>query len=209
MNRPIPELLDEAETANTRSADNWEAGRAQRHEFMVADEFKQLREQWYLGNFVRVYNEKADTKLAFAEHLPEGARPQPDFAVYDEFAALYCYIEVTEWMEDRKRDHEYSMPYSGRARVGWMPRGINPIDRLRSLLTKKIHDKAPSYPSNTWLLIDDNVGLGMYPWAGRPLGDVEVARPVVEEVMKTSPQNIYEVWLLREVSTPMTVHRLR
>jgi hypothetical protein len=207
MKRPIEEMFDEAERANTRSAEEWEAGRAQRHEFMVADQFKQLREQWYLGNFVRLHNEEAGTKLAFAEHLPEGARPQPDFAVYDKSSALHCYIEVAEWMEDRKRDHEYSMPYSGRARIGWMS-GINPILRLRDLLTKKIYDKAPSYPSNTWLLIDDNVGLGMYPWADRPLGDVEVARTAVDELMKRAPENISQVWLLREVGTPMTAHPL-
>ncbi len=151
-------MVAEADQANTQSAEAWQAGRAQRHEFMVADEFKQLREQWYLGNFVRVYNEPADTKLTFAEHLPEAAQPQPDFAVYDESGALHCFIEVTEWLENRKRDHEYSRPYSGRARLVGGMSGFDLPNRLRNLLMKKIRKKAPSYPSNTWLLIDDNVG---------------------------------------------------
>ena len=160
MKRPIEEMFEEAERANSRSGEDWFAGEAQRHEYMVADSLKPLREQWFLGNFVQLYNEVADTKLAFAEHLPEGARPQPDFAVYDDSGLLHCHIEVTEWLENRKRDDEYSRPYSGRARlVGGMPE-IDPPNRLRDLLTKKIRKKAPSYPSNTWLLIDDNVGFG-------------------------------------------------
>jgi len=210
MKRSIQEMFDEAESANSRSAEDWQAGRIQRHEYMVADEFKRLREQWYLGNFVRLYNEVADTKLIFAEHLPECSRPQPDFAVYEESGVLHCHIEVTEWLEHRKRDEEYSRPFrEGAQLVGGMP-GFdlpNPIDRLRDQLAKKIREKAPSYPSNTWLLIDDNVGLATYPWADRPLGDVEAARVVVDE-LKTELGNISEVWLLREVSTPMTVHHL-
>ena len=80
--------------------------------------------------------------------------------------------------------------------------GIELPNRLRDLLTKKIRDKAPWYPSSTWLF-DDNVGSATY-----PRDAVEVARTVVEELMKTAPENITEVWLLREVSTPMTVLRL-
>lgn len=203
MKRSIEEMFDEAERANSQSAEDWQAGRTQRHEFMVAEDCKRLREQWYLGNFVRLYNKEADTKLACAEHLPEGSRPQPDFAVYDESGALHCYIEVTEWLEDRKRDDEYSRPYSACARLVGGRLGIDLPDRLRGLLTKKIHKKAPSYPSNTWLLIDDDVGSATY-----PRDAVEVARAVVEELMKTAPENISDVWLLRELSTPMTVLRL-
>ncbi len=213
MKRPITEMFEEADRANSQSAEDYAAGRTQQHEFLVADKCKRLREQWYLGNFVQLYNEVADTKLTFAEHLPEGSRPQPDFAVYDESGVLHYYIEVTEWLEPhRKRDEEYSGPFKEGARlVGGLPkspnRRQNPIDRLRDQLTKKIREKALSYPSNTWLLVDDNVGLGDYPWADRRLGDVEEARVVVDE-LKTELGNISEVWLLREVSCPMTVHHL-
>lgn len=153
-----------------------------------------------------MYNEGVKAKLISAEHLPEGARPQPDFAVYDQSGNLLCHIEVTEWLEVRKRDQEYSGPFSERARLtGGMP---DPTDKLRTQLTKKIREKAPSYPSNTWLLIDDNVGLGFYPWANKPLGDVKVAQAVVDELMHPAPENISEIWLMREVSRPMTVHHL-
>jgi len=206
MKTTIKEMFDEAERANEQSAEDWQAGRTQRNEFIVAEESKRLREQWHLGNFATLYNEGVHAKLTFAEHLPEGDQPQPDFAVCDQSGVLHCHIEVAEWMEVRKRDKEYSGPYSECGRlVGNMP---DPTDRLRAQLTKKIREKAPYYPSNTWLLIDDNVGLGLYSWANRPLGDVEVARTVVSELMQTAPENISEVWLVREVSRPMTVHRL-
>jgi hypothetical protein len=211
IKRSIEEMFEEAERANSQSREEWEARRTQQHDFIVAEESKRLREQWYLGNFVRLYNERTEIKRALAEHLPESSRPQPDFAVYDESDVLRCHIEVTEWLEHRKRDEEYTGPFTERARlVGGMP-GIdlpNPIDRLRVLITKKIREKAPSYPSNTWLLIDDNVGLGVYSWADRPLGEVEAAQMVVDESMNPAPENISEVWLLREVRVPMTVHRL-
>lgn len=74
-------------------------------------------------------------------------------------------------------------------------------------MKKKIGEKAPFYPPNTWLLVDDNVGLADYEWAGRPLGDVEVAHQVVDE-LKNELHNISQVWLLREVTRPMTVHLL-
>ena len=209
--RLIEEMLREAEKANTESRQRWESGRSQQHDFMVAEEFKHLREQFYLGSFVRLFNEAADTELRSAEHLPEGQRPQPDYAVCDDHGALHCYIEVTEWLEPyRKRDEEYSATFREGARlVGGTPGFAlpSPIERLRSQLQKKLREKAPSYPRNTWLLVDDNVGLGSYPWADRPLGDVEIARGVVEE-LKNELTNISQVWLLREVTRPMTAHRL-
>jgi hypothetical protein len=162
MKRSIEEILEESERSNSRSREEWEAGTARRHEWMVSTELKPLREQWYLGHFVRLYNEDAATKLKFAEHLSEGARPQPDFAVYDEAGVLHCHIEITEWLEHRKRDAEYSAPFKECARfVGHLP---NPIEKLRDQVAKKIRAKAPSYPINTWLLIDDDVGLSDYPW---------------------------------------------
>jgi hypothetical protein len=199
-------MFEEADKANEQSAEDWQAGRTQRNEFIVAEESKRLREQWHLGNFARLYNEGVETKLTYAEHLPEGERPQPDFVVYDPSGILCCHVEVTEWLEVRKRDEEYSGPFSECGRlVGGMP---DPTDKLRIQLTKKIREKAPSYPSNTLLLIDDNVGLGLYAWADKPLGDVEVAQKVVNELMQPAPENISEVWLVREVSRPMTVHHL-
>jgi hypothetical protein len=192
------------------SRERWEAGRSQTHMFMVAEEFKQVREQWYLGNFVRLYNESADINLVFGEHLPERKSPQPDFALYDDARVLRSYIEVTEWLEPyRRRDQEYNRPFEGGAKhVGGI--GVNlpsPIKSLEVLLQKKVRKKSPSYPRNTWLLVDDNVGLADYEWANRPLGDVEVARRVVDN-LKGELRNISQVWLLREVGTPMTVHRL-
>jgi len=79
---------------------------------------------------------------------------------------------------------------SGAARLVVGMSGIELPNRLRDLLTKKIRDKAPWYPSSTWLF-DDNVGSATY-----PRDAVEVARTVVEELMKTAPENITEVWLL-------------
>jgi hypothetical protein len=119
-------------------------------------------------------------------------------------------IEVTEWLEPyRRRDQEYNRPFEGGAKhVGGI--GVNlpsPIKSLEVLLQKKVRKKSPSYPRNTWLLVDDNVGLADYEWANRPLGDVEVARRVVDN-LKGELRNISQVWLLREVGTPMTVHRL-
>jgi hypothetical protein len=209
--RPIEEMLEEAEMANAESRQRWEAGQSGQHDFLVGEEFKQLREQFHLGNFARLYNETADIKLRFAEHLTEGQRPQPDFAVYYDSGALHCHIEVTEWLEpSRKRDEEYSGTFTEGARlVGGTP-GVtspSPVERLKNQLQKKLREKAPFYPSNTWLLVDDNVGLGPYAWADRPLGDVEVARGVVED-LKNELTNISQIWLLREVTFPITVHRL-
>jgi len=211
MKRRIEEMLEEAEKANAESRERWEAGRSQQHDFIVAEGFKQLREQFYLGNFVQLYNEAADTKVTFAEHLPEGRRPQPDFAVYEDTGAVHCYIEVTEWLEPyRNRDEEYRETFREGARpVGGVPgfAPASPIERLRDQLRKKLREKAPFYPCDTWLLVDDNVGLGFYAWADRTFGDVEVARAVVDE-LRSELTNISQVWLLREVTRPMTVHRL-
>lgn len=45
MKRSIKEMFEEAERANEQSAEDWETGRAQRNEFIVAEESKRLREQ--------------------------------------------------------------------------------------------------------------------------------------------------------------------
>jgi hypothetical protein len=98
-------MLNEAEYANSTEPD-----------FVVAEKFKQLREQWHLGHFIRIYNVSAETQLIFGEHLAEASDAQPDFVVYDGSGAMHCYIEVTEWLEPyRKRDLEY--------RTGWRPGG--------------------------------------------------------------------------------------
>jgi len=208
--RLIEKMLEEAEKANWSSAQRWQSGQTQKDNFIVAEEYKQMREQWWLGHFVRLYNEMAD-KLIFAEHLPERQISQPDFAVYDDSRVLRCYIEVTEWLEPyRRRDQEYKGPFEEAAKpVDRIPGAHlpSPIKRLKDQLQKKIREKAPYYPPNTWLLVDDNVGLADYEWADRSLGDVEVARQVFDE-MKNELRNISQVWLLREVARPMTVHLL-
>ncbi len=212
MTQSIEQMLEEAEKANAESRRRCEAGLSQQHKFMVAEECKQLREQFYLGHFVRLYNRlykpAADTKLTFAEHLPESSLPQPDFAVYDDSRALRCHIEVTEWLEPyRRRDAEYSGTFAEGARLVGGIAEFDPIERLRQQLGKKLGVKARYYPNNTWLLVDDNVGLGAYPWANKLFGDVEVARGVVDELKKEFT-SISQIWLLREVTRPMTVHRL-
>jgi hypothetical protein len=50
--RPIEEMLEEAEMANAESRQRWEAGQSGQHDFLVAEEFKQLREG------MRVYGRK-------------------------------------------------------------------------------------------------------------------------------------------------------
>jgi hypothetical protein len=206
MQRRIIDLLAGAEKANSDSRTRWESGLSPRHEFMVADDLKELREQYFLGHFLIEYNREFNgPRLEFAEHLAEGDRPQPDFAVYDCAGDLHCYVEITEWLEHRQRDHEYSQPFrETECLVGRMP---DPTDKLRNQVSKKLQEKAPHYPANTWLLIDDNVGRGVYPWTDNPLGDVEVARSVVDD-LSGDMANVSQVWLLREVVRPMTIHRL-
>lgn len=208
--RLIEEMLEEAEKANRDSYERWESGGSKAHDFMVAEEYKQIREQWFLGHFVRLYNERADVRLIFGQHLPESRTPQPDFAIYDDSGELCCYIEITEWLEPyRKRDQEYNQDYA-KVKGPRLSGGLDlpsPVERLKEQLRKKGQEKAPFYPRNTWLLLDDNVGLGMYEWADKPLGDVEAASRVVDE-LKSELSNISQVWLLREVASPMTVHRL-
>jgi hypothetical protein len=205
---PIEEMLAEADRANSQSCRRWEDGLCRRHEFMVAEEFKPLREQWYLGHFIRVYNETADIQLRYAERVPEAPKPTPDFAVYEASGSLHSYIELTEWLEpNRKRDEEYSQPFNdGATLVGGLS-GLDqpdPRPRLREQLLTKSKKK---YPPRTWLLIDDNVGSGGYRWADEAFGDVEGARAVVNE-LKDKLTDISQVWLLRETARPMTVHRL-
>jgi hypothetical protein len=195
--RPIEEMLNEAEYANSMEPD-----------FVSAEKFKPLREQWHLGHFIRMYNVSAETPLIFGEHLSEASAAQPDFVVYDGSGTMYCYIEVTEWLEPyRKRDLEYRNDSPRVRLVGGLPGSPplpNPLDRLKDQLRKKFRKQ---YPFNTWLLVDDNVGLGIYPWADRQFGDVEEAQRVVDE-LKGDLTRISQVWLLRETTRPMTVHRL-
>jgi len=152
MMKPIENLLAEA---ISQSKNNMVS-------FMTKN--KVWKEQWVLGKFVTLYNEKqtSGVQITYAKKLLEnelGDIHTPDFAVYNINRELVAYVEITEALDkERTRDAEYK---SSKINT----KGVEAIDEYDyfPLIQDRLNDKCKKlYPQKTWLVVYQNIFASIY-----------------------------------------------
>jgi hypothetical protein len=148
--QPIIELFREAEIVNQR----YPTG------FICNREKQNLREQWILGKFCRLYNTDVPRQATYARRSEQSQEMKkkavPDFEVFDDEGKWLFDLEVTEALDaGRKRTDEYG---SGENAACFIP----PADYLNVVQTRICEKFSKQYPRTTILVIYINVFSSIY-----------------------------------------------